>query len=350
METVKETLGLRAFITVCFSLIFMFQAYTSFNKYLEYPVVYQMSKISIDNIEHPWFYICPTHRYHYQDSKENGYHLIADVMLGNLTGSKIPSWKGLKGDLSFWKLAEMLFTNDFTGVEISKSTEKVFLFHHGFCLKTSTPDMWLSTNEASLTIFNVHPSSDLAITFNKSPGNRIQLDVGKDYSYQFHKYEISYEVHDQTIHEGYSCVDYRKQTESYGDCILRNFKEYALSVFGCYPPWFDDITGKVCEEDIEANEIKNGTYDNIHEDFFSLIDGSNIDAMAKCIQPCYIVETKLTEKNKINNYTEYSQIHINTKGKEASLRKDAYSFDIFALVVELGSALGLWLGKIFIEK
>ncbi len=109
--------------------------------------------------------------------------------------------------------------------------------------------------------FYVHPSTYLAITFDKGLSHRIQLHVGQDKSYIYQKYETSYNVYDQTIHEGYTCVDYWKQTESYGDCILRNFREYAFGVFGCYPPWLDNIDGKVCEEVMVAKQIQNGTYD-----------------------------------------------------------------------------------------
>ena len=345
MESIKEKLGIKVVFQIGFTFMFMFQAYQSLNKYLEYPVVHQTSTISTASIEKPWFYICPTHRYYYAESRNQGYHYSIDILMGQLKGSITPTWKGLHGNLTFKKLSGILFNKLHGGVNVTQTYEEVFLFFQGFCWKTYAPSIGITTNEMDITIFYLHPTSDLAVTFDKGPSHRIYLHVGQDKSYKYLRYEISYEVHDQTIHEGYSCVDYRKQTESYGDCILRNFKEYALSVFGCYPPWFDDTTGKVCEEDIVAKEIKNGTYKNIYADIDLLIEGSKIKTMANCIQPCYIVKTKLTEKVFITNYTEMSELKITTKEDGATLIKDAYSFDIFALIVELGSALGLWLGN-----
>ena len=152
------------------------------------------------------------------------------------------------------------------------------------------------------------------------------------------------------LFEGSTCVDYRKQKENYGDCLLKAFKYHISTIYTCYPPWIVGLEGKECEKDIETLEIENGRYEKIVLELDFLTDGNHIDVMDECRKPCYTIKVNLIEKVHIQNYKDPSYARIIDNAKTVTIYKSTYSFDIFALVVELGSALGLWLGKQFITS
>ena len=54
---------------------------------------------------------------------------------------------------------------------------------------------------------------------------------------------------------------------------------------------------------------------------------------------------KWNEKENIPNWMGEAQLNVYDEVETVPVAKAVYSFDIFTLTVELGSALGLWLGK-----
>ena len=66
-------------------------------------------------------------------------------------------------------------------------------------------------------------------------------------------------------------------------------------------------------------------------------------AMNKCLPPCYQLSSQLKKTTYRTNRPSDAFLKI-TSEQKVRVITDAYSFSIFSLVVELGSALGLWLG------
>ena len=65
---------------------------------------------------------------------------------------------------------------------------------------------------------------------------------------------------------------------------------------------------------------------------------------SKCLKPCITMDVKLKEVHVISNLAFYGGIEINIHDEEIIVYTDTYAYDMFSLVVDLGSALGLWLG------
>lgn len=55
--------------------------------------------------------------------------------------------------------------------------------------------------------------------------------------FNFGDYELTFALHDRSIHDGTSCFDYEKLNSSYGSCVEEKVKEYYLKRIGCLPPW-----------------------------------------------------------------------------------------------------------------
>ena len=351
---IKVSTKIRLLFQVFTLCIFTFQALQSFNRFFSYPVVIQTSEASINTIQKPAYFICQKTRYNYAESNKEGYSMHSKFLAGLNDNSPRPTWKGKHGNSSFQNLIWTFFENNFKNVEVNidADLEKVFLFYQGFCLKIeSSPTeefLEISTTDIPLRVYPSHESTETNVTNEKSDHYGITIDVGAVNSSDFHIiiYEVSYEVHDNTLFEGETCIDYRKQTESYGDCLYEAVRKHIYSIYKCYPPWLLNIDEKECEKDIETLGVDNGRYNKIWSELDFLTDGNHINVMKDCMKPCYTITVNLAEKTHIKNFKGHSYARIIDNAGMVTVYTAAYSFDIFALIVELGSALGLWLGKI----
>ena len=138
-------------------------------------------------------------------------------------------------------------------------------------------------------------------------------------------------------------INYRKQEKSYGDCIYIVLRDYLFNSYSCYPPWFEASEEKQCETDVPMEDFKEKVRDQIWNDIYSFASGIELDLMKQCLPPCY--QVKLTwEETFSTTSNKYAFLDIFDNVESIRTKKAVYSFDIFMLMVELGSALGLWLG------
>ena len=82
---------------------------------------------------------------------------------------------------------------------------------------------------------------------------------------------------------------------------------------------------------------------SIFSDLGQMITNYEAEMFKKCLPPCTEIKIRLQEilykKKGLNN------AFIEAKSKDcATVYKKVYSYDIFSLTVDLGSALGLWMG------
>ena len=67
----------------------------------------------------------------------------------------------------------------------------------------------------------------------------------------------------------------------------------------------------------------------------------------QCQEPCYQVKVSHKELWQIKDMDGRAVLEIHDNDENVLIQKSVYSFDIFSLTVELGSGLGLWLGKAY---
>ena len=78
-------------------------------------------------------------------------------------------------------------------------------------------------------------------------------------------------------------------------------------------------------------------------DVFRIVEGRKIDAHGECMKPCKSLKASMRKtfhlatriQNAILSYDILNSVTVHT---------DIYDYDLFDLVVDLGSELGLWLG------
>ena len=71
--------------------------------------------------------------------------------------------------------------------------------------------------------------------------------------------------------------------------------------------------------------------------------GQDLEIANDCMQPCLTMSITLKRTFYMSNGLRHATARLESQ-KDIIILKDVYSYDLFNLVVDLGSALGLWLG------
>ena len=243
----------------------------------------------------------------------------------------------------------MVYIHDFSKVTVSQPYEPILIFGKGFCLQVKgfSNNLIVTSNskEKELKVYLVHRSTEKIITSDKeSPYTQTVLGTTSNTTFDYMAFEISYEVEDNTIFEGTKCIDYRKQEGSLGDCNYNALAAHFHDLYGCYPPWMQLCWKNMCERDVPSINVRVKTLNNTFEDLNNLHAGIQLNNMKQCLPPCYQVQVKWNKKEHVPNWKGNAWLYIHDSTDNVPIYKAVYSFDIFTLTVELGSALGLWLG------
>jgi hypothetical protein len=346
----KDFENLRIFYHFAVLTIFLYQSKQSLNKYLEYPVVIQKSFSRIDRVEKPDIQVCYHTFFDYDKAAEFGYDWRSQFLAGLLPNSTKPSWKGKHGNSTFQKIQDMVYFQDFSNVNVSQPYELIHIFGKGFCLqiKGFRNNLTVTSHEKELKlkVYLVHRSTEKIITSDKeSPYTQIVLGATSNTTFDYMAFEISYEVEDNTIFEGTKCIDYRQQKESLGDCNYKALATHFQNIYGCYPPWMKLSWKNMCERNVQSKNISVKTLKHTFVDLNNLHAGIHLHNMKQCLPPCYQVQVKWNKREHVPNWKGNTWLYVHDDGDDnVPIFKAVYSFDIFTLTVELGSALGLWLG------
>jgi hypothetical protein len=322
----------------------MIQAQESLNNFFINAVVQQESWTKVDAIEKPVVQVCFPSLFDYFKASEFGYSSRSKFLAGKLQNSTKPTWKGIKGNSNFSRILKEIYIDDFSKVNINQQAKHTFILNKGFCqeIKSINEYLRIISTDKKIRAYIIHNSTDTKVI---SDTNQVEIGLISNTTSEFKVYDVHYEIHDNTIYEGIKCFDYRKQKETYGECNYLAFKQYIYSVYGCYPPWIDEKKEKLCELSIETKEIDSDLFDKVWNEILKVSDRRKIDVMDQCMPPCYQVQAKFEEKMYETFIRDIAKLLIFDEAKTVPIFKTVYSKTIFTLAVELGSGLGLWLGK-----
>ena len=221
-------------------------------------------------------------------------------------------------------------------IEVYKN---IFFPCYGVCKKVTdnNSEVYVKTQKRSIILI-VDPYMESNLRLIEMEKGR--LYCGPTYHNLFDSitYNLEYRLLDSKIYDGFTCTDYESLNSSYGDCTEYIMKEMFLEKYGCLPPWFPRNKGMTCEMEKEMTDKRVKV-----DEFVSFMLGRDLKLFDSCMSPCLEMNIGLKKTTHSTNNRKYAKISFVTKG-EVVVYKNTYTYDTFNLIVDIGSALGLWLG------
>ena len=350
--------GLRKIFQITALILFIIQFKQSVRKYFQAPVVVQESRVPVKDLPPPIIYVCNTNQFNFTIARNHGYKTISRFIAGILTNDSNISWNGKDRNLSFKYLESVIFDYNHDTLDLlikqespNKWTKEInvqntFLFPYGACkmIKDLKPKVHVRIfSKKKVYLLLVDPSKGNDIRTGETIDAIATIGPSSATHFEMGMFEIEYDIYDSSIHDGTSCTDYEKLDTSYGECLKKMLLQELQSAYGCIPPWVNaNKSHQACDKEKEINAAaikKNLIYSELGE----LIGNKEPDMFKKCLSPCISMKIK---HQKVMHWTNrLEKAFLEAKSQDwATVHKQVYSYDIFSLTVDLGSALGLWMG------
>ena len=331
------------FLRSCFQIftlgIFVYQMKSAVQKYLSKPEIVERSETTLEDIESPLMYVCSDNQFNYSKAATHGYQSNTNFLGGKVTNSTTPSWMGntTNNNLTPDMFLESLYSFNYSDLAVGNGkSEKVEVVTSGFCMKISNFSMNSIveiTTKNPLRVYILDPYRSTALRLERMLGHTLKLKKGPR-GFSNSLYKISFELHDDTLHDGNICKDYSRAKGEFGDCFKQELEVNLKNLFGCLPIWFPTDSIKCSTSSMPHNETA-------HDYLSDLLD--NIEMKTKCKPSCFKLKMNFMLESEITNFPKYTVFEVKF-GEKVQIHKRAYSYDAFSLTVELGSALGLWVG------
>ena len=347
---------MRVLFQLVASLIFMYQMQQSISKYIRAPIVKELAESSLYDITKPVIYICKQDQFNTTAATQIGYDWEGHYLAGiHNNGATIFNWKGNSSGVEYDDLLKALYVANYTGVEVQTydeikvafeqvETEVKFIMPYGFCERVDSSKieetMFVLANQ-NIKLIIVDLNLDDGIQIKDEASNHIEVDFNSNEAFDY-VYEVVFMVENDQMHNGKSCHNYEEIGQSYKDCLKASIEEQFLDWFGCIPPWYNSSSYNSCSQ-ARSKKIPDITLQKrITWDIYHLLTNRPLNFSKKCLPPC---RKLIVNINKVFSRTtiQYSWVNL-VLNKDVKVFTDVYSYDVFCLIVDLGSSLGLWLG------
>ena len=170
--------------------------------------------------------MCLKGYFDYGKSSKLGYEWETTFLTGLVPNLTHPTWKGISGNLTFKKAQQLMYNSDFSKVDINKQNKFIYILGKGYCLQSDDigEELHIISEEKNLDVYLVHSSTTSQIVRDKSTYAWFEMKSSSLVTYELIDAKLTYEIVDNTIKDGETCVDYRNLDETYGDCNYRALK------------------------------------------------------------------------------------------------------------------------------
>ena len=341
-----KTLFTRRLFQVITFVVFLIQVYNSILKYNDGTIIQKQTTLTIDEIKHPNIFVCLANHYNYTKSLSYGYKYKTSFYTGKLTNSDRKTWRGKYQNLTFKDIHNGIFDQEFGYFTVKGGTyNKVFSNNYGYCMHLDNNNTFAGDISATKQSFAVmaDPYKLNNLNIYEMENTRVTFGPTNNQQYEFQNFEPKISLYDSRIKDGISCIDYERINSSYGQCIKDAMRRRLLHCFGCLPLWFPGNSGEGCEVDKDVHVQDDILYEEVFQDIWELTGGKEIEYLKVCLPPCMSMEVIILKTEHLRNFPDYSVSSFKFK-RDVLVYTDIFAYDEFSLIVDFGSAMGLWLG------
>ena len=338
-------------------ILFILQFQQSVRKYFQYPVVEQKSKIPVQDLPNPVVYVCHESQLNYSRALANGYTYISHFLLGIITNSTKISWKGKYQNTTYKDLENTLLNSNYSTMSsesLLSSTntwnvdkkKKIFLLPHGVCLEIKNSvqiSAFIVKSRQTINIYFVDPARANNIRTEETLEGKARMGTTSNTYYSSGKYKLEYSLYDESIHDGTTCTDYTKLDMNYGECLNNVLTQEFLATYSCLPPWVSTNRSKIICKDKTNIDAMAMQETPLYNNIMDLVKNYDTGIFKRCLPPCKTMKIKLQEVSYRSNEVRYAFFEARSTDW-ATVYTQVYSYNMLSLTVDLGSALGLWLG------
>lgn len=263
-------------------------------------------------------------------------------------GSKL-TWT--QDSLTFNETQRKLFNTNimeefnFTQAASLKVTEK-FLLPHGFCKvfegkpirhMVGVLNTVQEETEYIMFISDSDVTNPFQMAFSLMSGDQLEMKNSPNQS-RFYTYTIHLRETEVDPRHG-NCVNYPNENHaSYSTCVEAEMRERIVPVLGCMFPWMS--SQDACTGDLprlaKHQPLIAWTINLIYDAWGGIEHKSE-----SCPVPCKLLHFKAEYHGSGPSHQGQFFLHF---GMDISVEKELLAYDETALLVEIGSCLGLWLG------
>ena len=296
--------------------------------------------------------VCKTSQFNYGRAKQLGYKFSVDFFTGMTTEADVISWSGLHNNITFNETFAHIFDDHLDSIyfDISNGTVyKKLLIPNGLCkVYEGEPkhvhEIYFDTPEESFlyTLFVTDSAASTSFQLNQFliTGENVYFKTAKSSSsHSFSIYNIKLKIMQDETGDG-SCTDYpNTYYATYADCVDADIERKIMPVLGCMVPWLSE--SNQCTRAIKKEEK--------HHDLIAWLLDLNQDSWggvqcnpSSCLLPCSLLSAEATFENS-GSGVDRDSISVYFE-ESVQIEKLVLAYDSTALLVEIGSSLGLWLG------